>query len=66
MNKEAPRALTEYGFQFGAALVERCAELRGAVVVTVTTPKGRLDVYVTRTGKTRVFSAGQEWKPPAK
>lgn len=67
MNREAPRALTEYGFQFGAALVERCTELRkGSVVVTVTTPKGRLDVYVTRTGKTRVFSDGQEWKPPAK
>ena len=55
------REVTEYGFQFGAALVERCAAVgRGAVVVTVTTPKGKLDVYVTKTGKMRVFFGGME------
>jgi len=55
------RELTEYGFQFGAALVERCMETgKGGVVVTVKTPKCTLDVYVTKTGKVRVFMGGFE------
>ncbi len=48
------RELTQYGFQFGSALVERCMELaKGAVVVSVTTPKHKLNIYVTKTGKMR-------------
>lgn len=55
------RELTEYGFQFGAALVERCLEVgKGAVVVSVKTPKHKLDVYVTKTGKMRVYFGGME------
>lgn len=55
------RELTEYGFQFGAALVERCMETgRGGVVVTVKTPKCTLDVYVTKTGKVRLWMGGFE------
>ena len=54
---------TEYGFQFGSALVERCAVVgKSAVVVTVTTPKARLDVYVTKTGKMRLFMGNKEVK----
>ena len=55
------RELTEYGFQFGSALVERCMEVgKGAVVVSVKTPKHKLDVYVTKTGKMRVYFGGLE------
>ena len=58
---DVPRELTEYGFRFGAALVERCMSLGGGrVVVTVKTPKGALDVYVTKTGKMRVYFGGME------
>lgn len=58
---EAPSETTEYGFRFGAALVERAANLgHGRVVVRVTTPKGTLDVYATKTGKMRVFLGDQE------
>lgn len=55
------RELTEYGFQFGSALVERCMSVgKGAVVVTVKTPKHKLDVYVTKTGKMRIYFGGME------
>ena len=61
MDDDAKTSLTEYGFQFGAALVERCASLPGErVVVSVTTPKGALQVYVTKTGKMRVYFGGME------
>lgn len=58
---DAPCELTEYGFRFGAALVQRCMSLGGGrVMVTVKTPKGELDVYVTKTGKMRVYFGGME------
>ena len=53
---------TQFGFQFGAALVERAASHKEAVTVMVTTPKGSLQIYVTKTGKIRVYSNGHEWK----
>ena len=59
--EEVRRELTEYGFQFGDALVERCMEVgKGAVVVTVKTTKHKLDVYVTKTGRMRVYFGGLE------
>ncbi|HCZ48005.1 MAG TPA: hypothetical protein DCZ11_03250 [Gammaproteobacteria bacterium] len=61
MTEELRREITPYGFRFGAALVERCMEVsRGAVVITVKTPKCSLDLYVTKTGKVRVFMGGME------
>lgn len=59
------REWTMYGFVFGSARVERmCAdEMRGTVTVGVSTPKVKLEVYVTRSGKVRVFSDKGEWKP---
>ena len=55
-----------YGFKWGAATVERmCSDLRkGWVYIGVTTPKDneRIHVYVTKTGKTRVFKGGKEMK----
>lgn len=53
--------LTDYGFQFGAALVERCMDVgKGAVVLRVKTPKCELDIYVTKTGKMRAYFGGME------
>ena len=61
MTDDVARKLTEYGFQFGSASVERCMSVgKGAVVVTVTTPKAKLDVYVTKTGKMRLYVGGKE------
>lgn len=60
--KSMPSHLTEFGFQFGPALVERCCSLPGErVMVTVKTPRAELDIYVTRTGLIRVFTKGKEW-----
>lgn len=54
-----------YGFTFGSAEVERWhKDKRGGVVIGIKTPKTTLQVYVTKTGKVRVFSSG-EWSPPA-
>ena len=61
MNDDVTTMRTDYGFKFGAALVERCASFPGGrVVVTVTTPKCALQVYVTKTGKMRVYFGGME------
>lgn len=53
---------TQYGFEFGAAKVDAlCSdEKRGWVVVGVSTPKMKIQVYVTKTGKTRVSINGLE------
>lgn len=41
---------TRYGFEWGAAKVSRCASHKGHVVLTVVTPKERLDIRVTPSG----------------
>lgn len=53
---------TPYGFQFGATLVERRAELpEGRVVIGVTTEFRNLEIYVSQTGRSvRVFEKGKE------
>ncbi len=55
----------DYGFEYGSAKVERFFSdaNRGSVAIGITTPKYKhgLQVYVTKTGKVRVF-AGGEWK----
>lgn len=59
-------AETRFGFEFGALDVRRACsdEKAGWVTVDLTTPKARLQVYVTKTGKVRVFTnAGVEWLP---
>lgn len=56
---------TQYGFRFGAALVECCSALpEDRVVITVTTDSGRkLNIYVSRTGRSlRVFESQKELK----
>jgi len=63
---------TRYGFEWGAAKVERCFsdEKKGWVTLQLQTPKhknGRgLQIYVTKTGKVRIHGADGEWMPPAK
>ena len=46
--------ITQYGFQFGAAKVERFASHKGYVVIGLTTPKQRLEIIVTPTGIVRL------------
>ena len=57
---------TAYGFDYGAAKVTRIHSdhKTGAVYVGVETPRNVIQVYITKTGKVRVWDAkGQEWKP---
>lgn len=53
---------TPYGFEFGSASVTRtCSDdRRGWVVVTCKTPRVSCDLYVTKTGKLRVYVDGKE------
>ena len=63
-------ANTQYGFDWGPASIERAVsdEKKGWVVLLVKTKKYPygLQVYVTKTGKVRVYSADGEWLPEAK
>ena len=55
---------TKYGFEFGSAIIERCISDKGWVTVSIKTPKHLnppIAVYVTKTGKVRIFCKG-EWK----
>lgn len=56
---------TNHGFMWGAVEVIRvCSEdKRGAVWIDIETPKHLLQVYVTKTGKVRVYDDNREWKP---
>lgn len=57
-------AETKCGFDYGAAKVTRCTsdEKAGWVVIAVDTPKSHVQVYVTKTGKVRVFTDKKELK----
>ena len=62
---------TQYGFEWGAAKVERMIsdEKKGWIVIGLETPKHRnhgITVYVTKTGKVRIISGTAEWMPAAK
>lgn len=48
---------TQYGFEYGAAEVTRLhsVERTGAVIMQIGTPRGGLQIHVTKTGKIRVF-----------
>lgn len=60
---------TTYGFEYGAAKITRAHsdEKTGAVVMLLDTPKhsgnDAMQIYVTKTGKVRVYSADGEWLP---
>lgn len=57
---------TQYGFTYGPAKVERAAsaESKGWVYITIHTPKKdqQVAIYVTKTGKTRIYKNGIELK----
>ena len=54
---------TEFGFEFGSAKVNRmCSnEDKKWVIVGIESPKKKIQVYVTKTGKIRIYSEGKEW-----
>jgi len=56
---------TKYGFDYGAAKVTRMLsdEKRGWIALGIETPKHKIpiQIYVTKTGKVRIFSEGEEW-----
>lgn len=58
---------TQYGFDWGPVSVERAAsdEKKGWAALLVKTAKypHGLQVYVTKTGKVRVYADGREWLP---
>lgn len=69
MSDKQPLAFspTQYGFEWGGAIVQRhiADSSTGHVVLSV---KGRkrkdnIDIYVSRTGKIRVYGNGWEWRP---
>ena len=62
---------TPFGFEWGAAKIMRgfSDEKKGWVTLLIETPKhpggDALQVYVTATGKVRVYDPqGSEWEPP--
>jgi len=58
---------TQYGFIYGPATVERaCSDDKmGWIVLRVGTKKHPyLQLYITKTGKVRVYDARGEWTPP--
>jgi hypothetical protein len=61
-------SITQHGFTWGCIEVERTADLSGGrAVLTVKTPRRRIEVYVSATGLIRVWQPGKgEWKvvPP--
>lgn len=58
---------TKYGFIYGSAEIERAVsdDNKGWVVLFLSTPRHKRDfhIYVTRTGKVRIFNKDGEWKP---
>lgn len=56
--------LTQFGFTFGPADVKRlaCDEKKGWVYLGVDTPKKDqcIHIYVTKSGKVRVYKQGKE------
>jgi hypothetical protein len=57
---------TRYGFEWGAAKIERLFsdEKKGWVTFAIKTPKKDLQVYVTKTGKIRIHGKAGigEWR----
>lgn len=65
-NRHEVRAeITEFGFNYGAAEVKRMFRdhKKGTCLIGIDTPRATIQIYVTRTGKVRVFDMHKEWKP---
>ena len=60
---------TEYGFEYGAAKVSRMTsdKQKGWIILQIETPKSPdIQVYVTKTGKVRIYDSQGEWSSPTK
>lgn len=59
---------TKFGFNYGAAEIERCCsdEKKGWVVLRIKTPREDLQIYVTKTGKVRVHNKNKKELLPKK
>ena len=70
MTKDIHYKETKYGFDFGAAQITRMFSIDKTKSVTIglETPKYKgnkgLQIYVTKTGKVRVFDSRGEWMQP--
>ena len=55
-------AETRFGFEYGAAKVERfhSDDRRGWVIIGIDTPRHKLQIYVTKTGRVRVYDGSKE------
>lgn len=60
-----------YGFEIGAASITVCScdERRGCATVLLTTPRHlgekEIQIYITKSGKIRIFSEHKEWQQQA-
>lgn len=65
-------AATQFGFEWGSAKITRCCsdKKKGWVILGLETPKHKgnhfMQIYVSKSGKVRIWSKGGEWKPPTK
>lgn len=60
---DVPCEIIQYGFRFGAAEITRiCSDDTGKVVLELSTPKQRIQIHVTKTGKVRFFDCQRELK----
>ena len=61
---------TKYGFEYGGAKIDRMFsdDKKGWITLGLMTKKypNYLQIYVTKTGKVRIFSNEGEWKPSKK
>lgn len=57
---------TQYGFNYGPARIERISsyDKEGCVTISVNTAKCRVQIYVTKTGKVRVWKDSVEMRMP--
>lgn len=57
---------TKFGFEWGAAKVQRLCDddKRGWVIIEIVSPKNELQIYITKTGKIRVLDKNGEWVKP--
>jgi len=66
---------TQYGFEWGATEISRACsdDKKGWTLTQLFTPRynhdtkhGPIEIYVTKTGKVRIYDKRGEWMPPKK
>ena len=53
---------TKHGFEWGDVKIKRlwACEKRGCVMIALTTSKRKIEIYITKTGKVRIWSKDDE------